>query len=350
MMIINIEVPNEILIGHLRDILNEIGGVCVRDYYGNPKSIRANKDIVASIIQESMTSESQREPERSLLYYSPFGGYKVIEDDSKYLEQCSIVTVTVGGLSYHDNLHDYWVRGKATIKFDDFLNKTSSNSQDNTDIEIEKNYPKYFAELTFKIPYGGKNYYSKFWSIPNSLKSGLSDKTRVALEHDIGEGLSNSDYPELIQLGDDEGFNEVLDVQLYKDKDCNVSSNIIAHCPLQSMSGCLVKSEIHKSLLVMLKGYDGSWFPSNGLTELDDEDLEYILRNYPKIDSNFKQIFDLMANEKAYGPARVEKFIKHQKEIMMIDSKRYVEEMTGLTEDDGKIYADPALISDLMFY
>lgn len=42
--------------------------------------------------------------------------------------------------------------------------------------------------------------------------------------------------------------------------------------------------------------------------------------------------------------------IKIQKEIMMIDSKHYVEEMTGFTEDDGKIYADPALISDLMFY
>lgn len=133
-MIINIEVPNELLIGNLRDILNEIGGVCVKDYYGIPKSIRVNKDIVASIIQESMTSESQRKPEKPLLYSTIFGVYKVIEDNSKYLEQCSIVTVTVGGLSYHDKLYDYWVRGKTTVKFDDFLNKTSSNSQDNTDI------------------------------------------------------------------------------------------------------------------------------------------------------------------------------------------------------------------------
>ena len=110
------------------------------------------------------------------------------------------------------------------------------------------------------------------------------------------------------------------------------------------------KSKIHGSLLVMLKGYDGSWFPSNGITKLNDEDLEYILRNYPKIDSSFKQTFDIMANENAYGPAKVEKFIKHQKEIMRADSQYYVEEMAGFTEDDGKIYADPALISDLMFY
>ena len=119
---------------------------------------------------------------------------------------------------------------------------------------------------------------------------------------------------------------------------------------LQSMNDYVVKSKFNKSLLVMLKGCDGNWFPSNGLTKLNNEDLEYILRNYPKIDSSFKQTFDIMANEDAYGPAGVEKFIKHQKEIMMIDSKHYVEEMTSLTEDDGKIYADPALISDLMFY
>lgn len=110
------------------------------------------------------------------------------------------------------------------------------------------------------------------------------------------------------------------------------------------------KSKIHKSLLVMLKGYDGSWFPSKGLTKLNDEDLEYILRNYPKIDSTFKQTFDIMTNEVAYGPDKVEKFIKHQKEIMKLGSQYYIEEMTGLTEEDGKIYADPALISDLMFY
>ena len=134
-MIINIEVPNELLIGHLRDILNEIGGVCLRDYYGNTKSIRANKDIIASIIQESMTYESQREPERPLLYASPFGVYKIIEDTSKYLEQCSIVTVSVGERSYPKKLHDYWVRGKTTVKLDDFLNKTSSNSQDNTNVD-----------------------------------------------------------------------------------------------------------------------------------------------------------------------------------------------------------------------
>lgn len=56
-----------------------------------------------------------------------------------------------------------------------------------------------------------------------------------------------------------------------------------------------------------------------------------------------------MAHEDAYGLARVERFIKHQKEIMMLDSKHYVEEMAVFTEDDGKIYADPALISDLVF-
>jgi len=349
-MIINIEVPNEILIEHFRDTLDRIGQVCLRDYYGNPKSIRVNKDIVASIIQESMTSESQQEPERPLLYYTINGAYKVIEDDSKYLEKCSIVTVTVGDLSYHDNLYDYWVRGKTTIKLDDFLNKTSSDIQDNTDAGIEDSYPKYFVELTFKIPYGGENYYSKFWSKPISLKQGLPEATTVVMKHYMVEELSNSDYPELIQLGDGEDSNDIFNVQLYKDKDCEVSSNIIAHCSLQSMGACLVKSELHKSLLVMLKGYDGSWFPSSWRTKLDDEDLEYILRSYPKIDSNFKQTFGIMANEKAYGPARVEKFIKHQKEIMMIDSKYYVEEMTGFTEDDGKIYADPALISDLMFY
>ena len=348
-MIINIEVPNELLTGHLRDILNIIGGACASNYYGNLKSIRVNKDIVARIIQESMTSESQREPERPLLYSTIFGVCKVIEDASKYLEQCSIVTVTVGDLSYHDNLYDYWVRGKTTVKLDDFLNKTSSNSQDSTDAGIGENYPKYFVELTFKIPYGGENYYSKFWSTPIGLKQDLSEATTVVLEHDMIEGLSNSEYPELIQLGDDEDFNDTFDVQLYEDEDCKSFSNIIASLPLQPMSDYVVKSEIHKSLLVMLKGYDGSWFPSNGRTKLDDEDLEYILRNYPKIDSNFKSTFDIMANEDTYGPARVDKFIKHQKEIMMMDSQYYVEEMTGFTEDDGKTYADPDLISDLMF-
>ena len=349
-MIINIEVPNEILIEHFRDTLDRIGQVCLRDYYGNPKSIRVNKDIVASIIQESMTSESQQEPERPLLYYTINGAYKVIEDDSKYLEQCSIVTVSVGELAYREKLHDYWVKGKKTVKLDDFLNGTAENNLDDINNVIADGYPKYFVELTFKIPYGGKNYYSKFWSNPIGLKQGLPEATRIVMEHDMVEGLSNPDYPELIQLGDDEDFNDIFDVQLYKDKDCEVSSNIIAHCSLHSMSNYVVKSELHKSLLVMLKGYDGSWFPSNGITKLNNEDLEYILRNYPKIDSSFKKTFDIMANENTYGPARVEKFIKHQKEIMMTDSKYYVEEMTGFTEDDGKIYADPALISDLIFY
>ena len=349
-MIINIEVPNELLIGHLRDILNEIGGVCARDYYGNPKSIRVNKDIVASIIQESITSESQREPERPLLYASSSGVYKVIEDASKYLEQFSIVTVSVGELAYPKKLHDYWVRGKTTVKLGDFLNGTAKNNLDDSNSVIPDSYPKYFVELTFKIPYDGKNYYSKFWSTPIGLKQGLPEATTVVMEHDMVKGLSNPDYPELIQLGDDEDSNDIFDVQIYKDKDCEVSSDIIAHCSLHAMSNYVVKSELHKSLLVMLKGYDGSWFPSNGRTKLDDEDLEYILRNYPKIDSSFKQTFNTMANEASYGPARVEKFVKHQKEIMMADSKYYVEEMTGFTEDDGKIYADPALISDLMFY
>ena len=332
-MIINIEVPNKLLIEHFKDTLNKVAQVCVRDYYGNPKSIHVNK------VQFYPCN-----------YYSPFGGYKVIEDNSKELEQCSIVTVTISDRSYRDNLYNYWVRGKTTVKLDDFLNKTSSNNQDNTEAKIEKDYPKYFVELTFKIPYGGKNLYSKFWSIPDSLKSSLSDKTRIALEHDIGEGLSNSDYPELIQLDDDEDFNEVLDIQLYYDKDCKKFSNVIAHRPVGSIGDYLVESKLHKSLLVMLKGYDGSWFPSNGRTKLDNEDLEYILRNYPKIDSSFKSTFDIMANEDCGGPARVDKFIKNQKEIMLVDSCHYVEEMTHSTEDDGKIYAEPSLISDLMFY
>lgn len=332
-MIIRIEVPNKLLIKHFKDTLNKIGQVCVRDYYGNTKSIHVNR--------------IKFYPGN---YYSPFGAYKVIEDNSKDLEQCSIVTVTVGGLSYHDNLYDYWARGKTTVKLDDFLNKTSSNSQDSTDTRIEEDYPKYFVELTFKIPYGGKNLYSKFWSTPNSLKSSLSDKIRIALEHDIGEGLSNSDYPELIQLGDDEDFNEILDIQLYYDEDCKKFSNVIAHRPVESIGEYLVGSKLRKSLLVMLKGYDGCWFPSNGKTKLDSEDLEYILRNYPKIDSTFKQAFDIMANEDYGGPARVDKFIKNQKELMIADSQHYVEEMTGYTKDDGKIYADPSLISDLMFY
>lgn len=332
-MRIRIEVPNKLLIKHFKDTLNKIGQVCVRDYYGNTKSIYVNR---AKFCPGN--------------YYSPFGAYKVIEDNSKELEQCSIVTVTVGDLSYHDNLHDYWVRGKTTVKLDDFLNKTSINSQDSTDARIEEDYPKYFVELTFKIPYGGKNLYSKFLSTPNSLKPSLPDKTRIALEHDIGEGLSNLDYPKLIQLGDDEDSNEILDIQLYYDEDCKKFSNVIAHRPVESMGEYLVDSKLHKSLLVMLKGYDGSWFPSNGLTELDDEDLEYILRNYPKIDSNFKQTFDIMVNENSGGPNRVDRFIKNQKEIMLADSGYYVEEMTGYTEDDGKIYAEPSLISDLIFH
>lgn len=215
---------------------------------------------------------------------------------------------------------------------------------------IKKDYPKYFVELTFKIPYGGKNLYSKFWNIPNSLKPSLSDKTRSALEHDIGEGLNNSDYPELIQLDDDEDFNEVLDIQLYYDRDCKKFSNVIVHRPVESIGEYLIGSKLHKSLLVMLKGYDGSWFPSSGKTKLDSEDLEYILRNYPKIDSNFKSAFDILANEGYGGPNRVDKFIKSQKETMLANSQYYVEEMTSSTEDDGKIYAEPALISDLMFY
>ena len=347
-MIINIEVPNDLLVGRLRQILNKIGGICASKYSGHPNSIRVNKDIVANIIQESVTSESQREPVRPLLYSTLFGVCKVIEDDSKYLEECSIVTVTVGDKSFHDKLYDYWVRGETTVKLDDFLKGTAKNNLDDTNNVVADEYPKYFVELTFKIPYEDKNYYSKFWSNPIGLKLGLPEATRVVMEHDMVEGLSNSDYPELIQLGDDEGFNDVFDIQLYKDKDCKVYSHVIAQrpCSSQSMSDYLIKSEIHKSLLVMLKGYDGSWFPSNGLTKLDNEDLEYILRNYPKIDSSFKQTFDIMTNE----GARAEEFIKHQKEIMMTDSHYYVEEMTGLTEDGGKIYADPALISDLMFY
>lgn len=349
-MIINIEVPNEILREHFRDTLNRIGPICLRDYYGNPKSIRANKDIVAIITQESMTSESQREPKKPLLYYSPFGGYKVIEESIKDLEQCSIVTVTISDRSYRDNLYNYWVRGKNTVKLDDFLNKTSSSSQDSIETRIEEDYPKYFVELTFKIPYCGKNLYSKFWSIPHSLKPSLSDKTRIALEHDIGEELSNSDYPELIQLGDDEDFNELLDIQLYHDKDCKKFSNVVVHMPVGSIGEYLVESKLHKSLLVMLKGYDGSWFTSNGKTKLDSEDLEYILRNYPKIDSSFRQTFDIMANKDYSGPDRVDKFIKNQKETMLADSQHYVKEMEYCTEGDGKIYADPSLISDLMFY
>ena len=336
-MIIRIEVPNKLLIEHFEDTLNKIGQVCLRDYYGNTKSVCVSRGTKSQLHVGSS-------------YYSPFGGYKVIEDNSKELEHYSIVTVTVGGLAYHDNLYNYWVRGKTTVKLDDFLNKTSSNSQDDIDARIEKGYPKYFVELTFKILYGGKYLYSKFWSFPNSLKSSLSDKTRIALEHDIGEELNNSDYPELIQLGDDEDFNEVLDIRLYYDKDCKKFSNVIAHRPVESIGEYLIGSKLHKSLLVMLKGYDGIWFPSNGITKLDDEDLEYILRNYPKIDSNFKSAFDIMANKDYGGPARVDKFIKSQKETMLANSQYYVEEMTSSTEDDGKIYAEPALISDLMFY
>lgn len=99
----------------------------------------------------------------------------------------------------------------------------------------------------------------------------------------------------------------------------------------------------------MLKDYEGNWFPSSGITKLDDEDLEYILRNYPKIDSGFKQTFDIMSAELS-GSNRVEKFIEREKAVMRANSHYYVEEMTACTEDDGKIYAEPALISDLMFY
>lgn len=340
-MIIRIEVPNKLLIEHFRDTLNKVAQVCVRDYYGNPKSIYVSGDTYLQLHTGLPTGSS---------YYSPYGKFKLIVKESKELERYSVVTVTVGDLSYHDNLYDYWVRGKTTVKLDDFLNKTSINNQDNTETKLEKDYPKYFVELTFKIPYGGKNLYSKFWSIPNSLKSSLSDKTRIALEHDIGEGLSNSGYPELIQLGDDEDFNEVLGIQLYYDKECKKFSNVIAHWPVESIGEYLVESKLHKSLLVMLKGYDGSWFPSNGKTKLDSEDLEYILRNYPKIDSSFKQTFDIMTREGYGGPDRVDKFINNQKEIMLADSCHYVEEMAHSTEDDGKIYAEPSLISDLMFY
>jgi len=259
--------------------------------------------------------------------------------------------VSVALFSYIERLHDYWVKGKTTVKLDDFLNGTAKNNLDDTNNVIAGGYPKYFVELTFEIPHGGKNYYSKFWSMPIGLKQDLAEATRDALEHAMVEGLSNPDYPELVQLGDDENFNDVFDIQLYKDKDCKVLSNIIEHRSLHAMSEYyLIESKIHRSLLVMLKGYDGNWFPSNGLTKLDNEDLDYILRNYPKIDSGFKQTFDIMTNEAAYGSARVEGFIKHQKEIMLKDSQYYIEEMTGLTKDNGKIYADPSLISDLMFY
>jgi len=336
-MIIKIEVPNKLLIEHFKDTLNKIGKVCLRDYYGNPKSIYVSSDTCLQL-------------HTGFSYYSPFGAYRVIEDNSKESEQRSIVTVTISDRSYRDNLYNYWVRGKTTVKLDDFLNKTSSNSQDSTDARIEEDYPKYFVELTFEIPYGGKKLYSKFWSFPNGLKLSLSDRTRIALEHDIGEELSNSDYPELIQLGDDEDFNEVLDIQLYYDKDCKKFSNVIAHWPVESISEYLVESKLHKSLLVMLKGHDGSWFPSHGKTKLDSEDLEYILRNYPKIDSTFKLTFNIMANEKYGGPNRVNKFVKSQKEIMLADSWHYVKEMEYSTEDGGKIYAEPCLISDLMFY
>lgn len=232
-MIIRIEVPNKLLIERFEDTLNKIGQVCLRDYYGNTKSIYISSDTYLQL--------------HTCNYYSPFGGYKVIEESSKDLEQCSIVTVTISDRSYRDNLYNYWVRGKNTVKLDDFLNKTSSSSQDSIETRIEEDYPKYFVELTFKIPYGGKNLYSKFWSIPNSLKPSLSDKTRIALEHDIGEGLSNSDYPELIQLGDDEDFNEMLDIQLYHDKDCRKFSNVVAHSPVGSIGDYLVESKLHKA-------------------------------------------------------------------------------------------------------
>lgn len=115
MMIINIEVPNKLLIEHFKDLLNKIGQVCVRDYYGNPKNICVSRG-------------TQSQLHTGFNYYSPFGEYKFIEDNSKDLEQCSIVTVTVSDRSYRDNLYNYWVKGKTTVELDDFLNKTSSNS------------------------------------------------------------------------------------------------------------------------------------------------------------------------------------------------------------------------------
>ena len=129
-MIIRIEVPNDLIVEHRRDILNEIGGFCESYYYGHLDSIRVNKDIVASIIHEGMASELQREPVGPLLYSTLLGVCKVIEDDSKYLEEYSIVTVTVSELSYRDKLHDYWVKGKTTVKLDDFLNVTARNNLD----------------------------------------------------------------------------------------------------------------------------------------------------------------------------------------------------------------------------
>lgn len=105
----------------------------------------------------------------------------------------------------------------------------------------------------------------------------------------------------------------------------------------------------NKIYTVMLKDYEGNWFTSSGLTKLDDKDIDYILRNYPNIDSSFKQTFDIMSAELS-GPNRVDKLIEKEKELMMTDSRYYVGEMIACTEKDGKIYAEPSLISDLMFY
>ena len=74
-MIIRIEVPNKLLIKHFKDTLNKIGQVCLRDYYGNPKSIYVSSDTCLQL-------------HTGFSYYSPFGAYRVIEDNSKDLEQC----------------------------------------------------------------------------------------------------------------------------------------------------------------------------------------------------------------------------------------------------------------------
>lgn len=352
MPLIHIKVPNNILKENPYKILNRISITCGRDFFGGPKSVNVSpytKNYLENIARAGYHIVLSPEP-RPLEFYSVRGPYKVIQDDSDGLDVHSLVNIEVSDMSYREKLHDYWVRGKRTVELNDFLNwKTHSNKQEDTTSLIASNYPKYFVELTFKIPYAGVDYYSKFYSRPADVKFSLTDGLGWVMNGMV-QGLNNTDYPELIQLGDDEDFNDVFDIQLYNDKDCKDYSGIIAHRPLDAISEHLVESKIHKSLLVMLKDYEGNWFPSNGLTKLDDEDLEYILRNYPKIDSGFKQTFAIMSNEVAGGPAKVEKFIKKQKALMRADSHYYVEEMTACTEDDGKIYAEPALISDLMFY
>lgn len=352
MPLINIKVPNNLLREKFVEVVNKIGLVCVQQYYGSPKNIYISPDMEDELRKVLTTEHQQISLPRHFnpVFYSPFGAYRFVSDGSKERNVYSIVEVEVSDASYREKLHAYWVRGKRTVELDDFLNwKTRGNKQEDTTSLIAGNYPKYFVELTFKIPYAGVDYYSKFYSRPSDVKFSLTDGTEWAL-NSMTDGLNNTDYPELIQLGDDEAFNDVFDIQLYNDKDCKDYSGIIAHRPLDAISEHLVESKIHKSLLVMLKDYEGNWFPSSGLTKLDDEDLEYILRNYPKIDSGFKQTFDIMTNEVAGGPARVEKFIKKEKAVMRANSHYYVEEMTTCTEDDGKIYAEPALISDLMFY